>query len=237
MALPVKTLPVVQNWDCHVTGTCCHEYQVTLSADEVARIEQQGWTAEELGGLPPFKQSGPFRDGATLLNHRESGACVFLGPEGRCRIHEKHGYEAKPLPCRLFPFVLVPAGDHWRVGLRYACPSAAGNKGRALPEHQADLLEFASGLARREKLEKQADGTLTPPPRMDNGERLSWPAVLRFVEGLMKVFRNRRDPVELRMRKALHLAADLRKARLAEVEGPRLGDLIDLLTTSADADT
>ena len=23
MAFPIKHLPVVQHWDCHVTGTCC----------------------------------------------------------------------------------------------------------------------------------------------------------------------------------------------------------------------
>ena len=238
MSLPVRTLPVLQNWDCHVTGTCCKEYRVTLSPDEVERIEGQNWDEEkDLGGKPPFVRSGPPWSRRVELNHREDGSCVFLGPEGRCRIHERFGYEAKPLPCRLFPFVLVPAGDHWRVGLRYACPSAASNKGRALPEHQEDLLAFAAQLARREKLEKQADGSLTPPPRMDNGERLPWPAVLRIVDGLTKILRNRKDPVELRLRKTLHLAHDMRKSRLAAIEGPRLSELIDLLTTSADAGT
>ena len=43
-----------------------------------------------------------------FLSHRPDGSCVFLSDQGRCRIHERHGYEAKPLPCRLFPFVLVP---------------------------------------------------------------------------------------------------------------------------------
>src|SRR5262245_43315660 len=168
MALPVKTLPVVQNWDCHVTGTCCHEYRVTLSEDEVERIKQQGWTAEELGGLPPFKYAGPFWARKTQLNHRDSGACVFLGEQGRCRIHEKHGYEAKPLPCRLFPFVLVPAGDHWRVGLRYACPSAAANKGRGTADHAGDLHVFAGQLATREGLTRRPDGSLAAPPQMDD---------------------------------------------------------------------
>src|SRR4051812_10139403 len=86
MALPVKTLPVVQNWDCPVTGTCCHEYRATLSEEEVARIRKQDWTLEELDGLPPFKFAGPPWARKTQLNHRESGACVFLGAEGRCRI-------------------------------------------------------------------------------------------------------------------------------------------------------
>src|SRR4051812_29064695 len=139
MPFPIKHLPVVQNWDCHVTGTCCKEYVVTISDEERQRIEQQGWTSEELGGHAPVLSVGPPWKRSSQLAHRPDGGCVFLGPEGRCRIHEKFGYEAKPLPCRLFPFVLVPVANHWRVGLRYACPSAAANKGRALPEHDDDL--------------------------------------------------------------------------------------------------
>ena len=161
MALPIKHLPVLQNWDCHITGTCCKEYRVTLSADEVQRIEEQGWQPADLGGLPPVKRVGPPWSRQVQLNHREDGSCVFLSEQGRCRIHERFGYETKPLPCRLFPFVLVPAGDHWRVGLRYACPSAAANKGRALPEHNSELLVFAADLARRENLQPKADGALT----------------------------------------------------------------------------
>ena len=31
-------LPILQNWDCHVCGTCCKEYLVRLSEDEVAEL-------------------------------------------------------------------------------------------------------------------------------------------------------------------------------------------------------
>jgi len=34
MPLPIYHLPVVQNWDCHVCGTCCKEYQVGLTDEE-----------------------------------------------------------------------------------------------------------------------------------------------------------------------------------------------------------
>lgn len=235
MALPVKTLPVVQNWDCHVTGTCCHEYRVTLSDDEIARIERQGWTKEELGGLPPLKRIGPPWARRTQLNQRESGACVFLSPEGRCGIHEKHGYDTKPLPCRLFPFVLVPAGDHWRVGLRYACPSAASNKGRALPEHHDELLAFADLLAKREKLEARSDGSLVPPPVLDSGERLDWPDTLRIVDALVKLLTNRKDGFERRMRRCVQLAASMRGLKLQQLRGADLGQTLELLARETDS--
>ncbi|MFO0843350.1 MAG: YkgJ family cysteine cluster protein [Gemmataceae bacterium] len=234
MALPIRTLPVVQNWDCHATGTCCHEYRVTLSADEIERIEKQGWTREDLGGCEPFLREGPPWRRVVQLNHRPDGACVFLSPEGRCRIHERFGYETKPLPCRLFPFVLFPAGDHWRVGLRFACPSAAASKGRALPEHQKDLHAFAENLASREKLTPREDGSLTAPPRLDGGEQLDWPDTLRLVDALLKVVREGRYPMERRMRKCLYLAEQMRKAKLDAVCGSRLGELLDLFLTASE---
>ncbi len=238
MSLPVKTLPVVQNWSCQATGTCCKEYRVTLSDDEVRRITEQGWDVErDLEGHEPFLRTGPPWARKVLLNHRADDSCVFLGPEGRCRIHERHGYEAKPLPCRLFPFVLIPAGDHWRVGLRFACPSAAASVGKALPDQHAELLVFAAELARREKLEPRPDGSLAPPPLQDSGEVLDWPDTLRLVDALVKLLGNRRDPVERRLRKCLHLAGHMRRARLREVRGGRLSELLDLLAGAAEAET
>src|SRR5579871_105593 len=140
MSLPVRHLPVLQNWDCQGCGNCCRDYQITVTEEERQRILAQGWEGRpEVGGLPLFVRAGPPWARQYRLNHREDGSCVFLSPEGRCRIHEHFGAAAKPLPCRLYPFILVPAGDHWRVGLRFACPAAAANEGRPLAEHQAEL--------------------------------------------------------------------------------------------------
>jgi lysine-N-methylase len=130
----------------------------------------------------------------------------------------------------------VPAGDHWRVGLRYACPSAAANKGRALPEHDEELARFAAELGQREGLLPQPDGALGAPPRQDGGERLDWPDTLRLVDSLLALLRNKRDPMERRLRKCLSLAEQMRKAKLKEVRGARLGELLGLLSSAADAE-
>ena len=53
---------------------------------------------------------------------------------------------AKPLACRIYPFLLVPAGDHWNLGLRMACPSAADNKGGPLADHLREARDFAALL-------------------------------------------------------------------------------------------
>src|SRR2546425_7637363 len=51
----------------------------------------------------------------------------------------KFGSAAKPLACRVYPFMLVPAGDHWRIGLRFACPEAAAGRGRPLGQHIGEI--------------------------------------------------------------------------------------------------
>src|SRR5947209_3270223 len=204
MSFPIRHLPVLQNWDCHVCGSCCKEYQVDLTEEERQRLVSQGWDRDrDLGGHEPFVRRGPFWARRTHLNHRPDGSCVFLSDKGRCRIHEKFGYEAKPLPCRLFPFVLIPAGDHWRVGMRYACPSAAANKGRPMPEHLGDLRQFAALLAQREGLKPRPDGSLTPTPWVEGLRGPTWADVDRLSELLLGLLRNRRDPLERRLRKCL----------------------------------
>ena len=230
MSLPIQQLPVVQNWDCHVTGTCCKEYHVALSDAERKRIEEQNWDEEkDLGGHSPFEKIGTFRK-RYFLNHREDGSCVFLNQDGRCQIHEKHGYEAKPLPCRLFPFVLVPVGDHWRVSLRFACPSAAANKGRGVVDHKKDLQTFAEQLAEREKLKPLKDRSLAPAPRMTPmANRRPWSDVLLFVDALLKILHRSQEPIQWRLRKCLALAQECKQAKLHRLESNQIPDLLTVL--------
>jgi lysine-N-methylase len=228
----------VQNWDCHQGGSCCQEYVVKLSDDERERIEKQAWKTEELGGHTPIRQVGPFWNRRTILNHTTDGSCVFLNEQGRCRIHERFGFEAKPLPCRLFPFVLIPAGDHWAVGIRFACPSAAANLGRPMAEHHAELVDFATLLAQREGLKRRPeDGALTAPPLLGPGQKMSWPDLHRVVQSLLTLLRNRTDPLERRLRKCLAFVRELRQARLQGIEGARLAELLDILRGVADTET
>jgi lysine-N-methylase len=239
MTLPIRHLPVVQNWDCHASGACCRQgYVVTLTEEERKRIEAQGWDRDrDLGGAPAFTRFGPPWRRRWQLSQRDDGACVFLGDNGHCRIHERFGYETKPLPCRLFPFVLIPAGTEWRVGLRYACPSAAANLGRALPEHDDALRAFADELVRQVDLKPRPDGALTRPPLVEGAPRIEWPDVLRIVQTLVDLLRNRSDPLERRLRKGLALSAEMRKADLRHVTGEKLNDLLKVMRSTVDAAT
>jgi lysine-N-methylase len=231
------SLPVLQNWDCHVCGDCCKQYIVTISQQEHRRIEGQGWSSDpEIGGAPLFARSGPFWARRYQLNRRSDGSCIFLSEQGRCRIHERFGYETKPLPCRLFPFVLVPVADHWRVGMRYACPSAAANKGRSLGEHVDRLKQFAAELARREGLDVQQGEPRLRPPRLQRRQRVDWPDLLRLVEALSAILRNKRDRMERRLRKCIGLADLCKQARFDEVRGKRLSSFLALIIANLDVE-
>lgn len=237
MSLPVRHLPVIQNWDCHVCGNCCKEYPVSITAEEKARIEGQKWDLDaELKSTPLFKAHGPFWRRSYQLNRYPDGSCVFLSKEGRCRIHEKFGAEAKPLPCRLYPFILLPAGDHWRVGLRFACPSAAASKGNRLSSHDIFLKQAAILLETRENIADRIRLKNIPPPKLQAGQNLDWPDAFRFVRAIESILQKSSDRMERRIRKCLRFAALCREAKFDQVKGKKLDEFLEILLGTLDAD-
>lgn len=238
MPLPVRSLPVLQNWDCQGCSACCRHYHVSVSSEERKRIESQGWEKEaEFQGVPMFVRVGGRLSRASYrLNHRLDGACVFLGPDNRCRIHNRHGSAAKPLACRIYPYTLVPTGDHWKLGLRFACPSAAENLGRPLTEHLSDAGEYATML---EAEWGTAAITRLPPP-LQGSQSVSWSDLFRVVAAISKVMANEDEAIERRWRKIMFIVATLRKARFdgkgeagKAVTGGRLSELIHILAKAA----
>jgi lysine-N-methylase len=231
--LPIRHLPVVQNWDCHGCGTCCHEYHVFVTEEERKRIESQGWDAEpDFGDLPLFVGHGAPWARRYRLNQRSNGACIFLNAAGRCRIHERFGGQAKPLPCQLYPFVLIPAGGHWRVGLRFSCPSSAENKGRSVSEHQRELARYATELERQ----APADLATVPAPRLQHGQPIEWNDLLRFVRAFASLLHDPNDRFERRIRKLLAIATLCRQARFDHVKGQRVDEFIGLVAASVDGE-
>jgi lysine-N-methylase len=230
MSIPLRHLPVLQNWDCHSCTHCCREYNVSVTAEERQRIEAQGWQSDpDIGGQALFVRSS-WLSGKYHLAHQKEGGCVFLGADQRCKIHAKFGAAAKPLACRLFPFTLTPAGDHWRAGIRYACPSAAEDRGQPISEHIAELNRLAQELEKQENI-KSGD---IPPPPLQRGQPRDWPDVLRFVKTLHTLVSNRKDPLEHRLRICLALARVCREAKFDKVQGQRLDEFLQVLSPVLD---
>jgi lysine-N-methylase len=233
MSLPIRHLPLVQNWDCHSCGNCCRELQIHVSDEERERIEAQGWADDpELGTVRRFVRHGPWWNRRTRLAHQADGSCVFLGADNRCLIHARFGEEAKPLACRLYPFVLAPAGNHWRVGLRFACPSAAESRGAPLAGREADH----AGYARLVEQAQQFEGKNVPPPPLQARQAVPWPDLLRFAGCVLEMLTDRADRLERRWRKCLALADLCRNATFDKVTGGKLVEFLNLLRQGLDAE-
>ncbi len=238
MPMPVKSLPVVQNWDCSGCALCCRSYRVGVTDAERERIENQGWAARPgFEGVPLFVRE---KGGDHRLNHRADGACVFLGADNRCRIHGEFGSAAKPFACRVYPFMLVPAGDHWRIGLRFACPTAAADTGRPLAEHTGEVREYA-GLLEAGEGKRAVDG---PPPPLQKGQVVPWGDVVRVANAASLTLADTADTLERRWRRVLALVAVGRASSFdgggdpaKAVTGPRLVEFLYLLRTALADDT
>lgn len=233
MAWPVRALPVVQHWDCQGCTNCCREYRVHVTEEERVRLAGQDWHDQaDLAAVAPVVAEGSTAAPRYRLNQRADGCCVFLSAAGRCRIHERYGADAKPLACRLYPFVLVPGEKQWQVGLRFACPAAARDEGRPLAEHMADLGPLAAELERREEVGNR----VVPPPELQPGQGVDWPDLRLFVDALLAVLRTEGDRFERRMRKGLALAKLCREARFDQIKGRRLEEFLNVVVAGLDAE-
>jgi lysine-N-methylase len=192
--------------------------EAVITDEEKRRIEGLDLANDpEVAPRPWFKSAGV---GTRMwrLRHRPDGGCVFLTAGNRCRLHERFGAEVKPFVCRLFPFILIPAGNHWRVGLRFACPSVAADRGSPVTESEKDLIQL-SGLLERH-VGRSADSA--PAPSLQAGEQLPWPDLCRLVQVLVEIVQDRSDRLERRLRKCRGLARLCSKTRLDALQGTTL---------------
>lgn len=198
MSLPLRNLPLIQNWDCQGCGDCCR-IEAVVTDEEKRRIEALDLVNDAEVAPKPWFERVRRGTASWRLAHRPEGGCVFLTSGNRCRIQERFGAGAKPFVCRLFPFVLIPAGNHWRVGMRFSCPSAAANLGRPVADAKDELARLAQMLEQHAARSAES----APPPALQAGQQLSWPDVCRVVQVLVEIVQDRGDPLERRLRKCL----------------------------------
>jgi lysine-N-methylase len=232
MSVPLRDLPVMQNWDCHTCGDCCRRMEGVITDEEKRRIEALDLTDDpEVGPKPWFAPAGR-GSGNWKLKHRREGGCVFLTAANRCRLQERFGAEVKPFVCRLFPFILIPAGDQWRVGMRFSCPSAAANRGRPVADSEADLVHLSHLLEHH--VGRSADSA--PPPLLQAGQQLSWPDVCRLVQVLVEIVQDRGDRLERRLRKCLAVARVGEKTRFENLQGNKLSKYLQAVRAAMETE-
>ena len=230
MTVPIRNLPVMQNWDCHSCSDCCR-IEAVITDEEKNRIEALD-LADDLEVAPkPWFASAGLGSGKWSLRHRPDGGCVFLTTANHCRLQERFGAEVKPFVCRLFPFVLIPAGNHWRVGMRFSCPSAAANSGRPVAEAEKDLVNLSRLLEKH--VGRSADSA--QPPLLQAGQQLSWPDVCRLVEVLVEIVQDRSHRLERRLRICLAVAR-VRRTEFDKIQGHRLSKYLQAVRRAVETE-
>ena len=224
MKLPRVEIPAIQNWSCHGCSDCCRgQLIIRISAEDKARIENQGWTKAD--GIDPATMMVD-ETGYVRLSHQSDGACVFLDSSGRCRIHSKFGEAAKPLACRLYPLVIRQVGGKLVVGMQFSCPSAAANRGKPLAERAGELQLLA-----REALPKDLVDDAPPPVAAAPGGE--WGDFRRFVKWIDASLSADNVPIALGLLRTLHWLHAVEKGRLDGITDEGADEILGVLSDSA----
>lgn len=216
---PLAPLPDFIRYDCQACGQCCGgNLAVEVTPAEADMIVRQGWADRpELGGRPLFLPRGD----KLYLAHRDDGACVFLNEQQHCRIHAEFGSEGKPLGCRLYPYLLLPAGREIRLDLRFDCLSVAANHGRPLPAHTADAQSYILKVIPALDLDPvpfRLEGT------DDDAPEQAW--LDRITAAFERLLLTPDLSLTRKLTAAVNLAAALDSESVAQLEAQRLEDLL-----------
>jgi len=227
MALPLE-LPVLQNWACRSCGECCKRHLVEITDDERTRILSQDWEHDaDLRGVstvvPLSRWSKRWR-----LNHTADGSCVFLQADGLCRIHAKHGENAKPLACRVYPYAFHPAGKKITVSVRYSCPSVVLNHGPAIASNEREVRRLAKAVVP----ERHHAGRV---PAVSPGNALDWADFLKLRDTLERSFADPAPGFLRNLLSAMFWVTLVGQSSFARIRGPRLDEFLSLIVPAAAA--
>lgn len=145
-----------QRFTCRSCARCCRRgWDIALTAGEAAayaRTRAGRWFLERADG-PEGTSADPFEPipghpGYLRIRKRSDGACGFLSPENRCRLHEELGAAQKPLTCRLFPFRFHPADGPALVTASFSCPTVVANLGAPLATQSEELSRLRKAWSR-----------------------------------------------------------------------------------------
>ncbi len=220
--LPLRALPVVENWQCQGCGVCCRGSIITLSDEDLAKLDAQKWHEHpDFRGVKTVVREGLI-GGRRVLAKRDDGGCVFLTDDNRCRIHELHGPDAKPAVCRTFPLQVVPLEKFAYVTARRSCPTAAADEGPTVEQQLPEVKR--SGLLRQGR---------SRPPAIVRGVRRDWRKFLATADALQRLLLDERYPMVRRLIHGLQFCEALEACQLKTVEDQAFYELIQLLENSA----
>lgn len=227
-----------QRFSCSQCGRCCHRLQVAVAETEVEFYRKRNassWFRDAGGaegdGGDPFEPL-PGQPAFHRIRQRADGACGFLSPANRCRIHEELGAARKPLTCRVFPYSFHPAADAVVVTASFGCPSIIANQGQPIAAGESliaiEALRkewFAANQPRRAELH------LVAGRKMDTRTGL----VLR--QGLLAMLK--RDSADIRdnIRRIANTVDDLTRSRVLALPDSDFAAYLALTVPHAAAST
>ncbi|WP_456394963.1 YkgJ family cysteine cluster protein [Thermococcus sp.] len=112
-------------------GKCCMELDIPLRDEDIAAIEDLGYSAWEFVDYEKMFYRGDRFLGYALKKRPFDDACIFLDENSRCRI-----YPHRPRACRLYPFVLIRNGSVMEVYIRNDefCPGINHPEGETIDQ-------------------------------------------------------------------------------------------------------
>lgn len=224
--LSIKTLPVLEQWECARCGRCCRGSLIWLDESDREKLQAQGWDRHsDFATMQTVVREG-WIGSRYRLAQRPDGSCVFLMPDGRCRVHTEFGADAKPLICRMFPLQLVPLEKTAILTTRRACPTAAADQGLSLHEYQAESRQLAAeaGLI---------DEAVSAPP-ITKSWQAGWNEFTIVGRSLEKLMCDARFPLVRRLTHALKFCDLLESRRVRKVDSGTLPELCELFESGAE---
>jgi lysine-N-methylase len=133
--------------DCE--DTCCSGLKVLLTRADRERLQAALSGPEEREEFAAkVLQTAERTDGLVAeLAQRPDRTCTFLDGAGLCSIQKRHGEQALPDACSLFPRILSYLEDRVEVAATLACPEAA--RLCLLAEDSLELVEAPSSVTER----------------------------------------------------------------------------------------
>ena len=138
----LQIIDQTEGFSCNGCSTCCQQpYSIVIEKEKAHALDESDFSAyPQLEGQTFYKESSDVPDGMYVIPKQDGTTkCLFLGSDGLCIIHKELGAEAKPAPCRRFPFhESVTFVDH-RVSVNYGCPSVIADQGKRLVEQEPEI--------------------------------------------------------------------------------------------------
>jgi Fe-S-cluster containining protein len=180
------------HYSCTGCGECCRGWKVPILPGEAERFRRLAEPLVPVERLTRALVSQPQKNGSTDEYISVGDGCIALGGDGLCRIHVRHGSEAKPAVCRLFPLTFVQTPTEVRVGLSFACSAVLDATGPLLSQQRDEIEALYTTAIAGTKLAHRVGDTVALTPRL----KLPWTDAARLIADVVAQLRTEAPLVE-----------------------------------------